>query len=171
MTDIIEAIPVHSEGGLLGVIDRLLEHGVVVQGDLEISVAGVDLLSVGLKVFLASIDKAEMWKRGVSVPDEILIVLIAPAFPASEVKLSGREFLARRRAGNIADATLVARLKWLAEDHGGRLDPVEGRDLGGELRIVVRIRQEQRVALLAALAADLPALTVSTSGPLAGAGT
>jgi hypothetical protein len=171
MNDIIEAIPVHSEGGLLGVIDRLLEHGVVVQGDLEVSVAGVDLLSVGLKVFLASIDKADMWKRGVSVPDEILIVLIASAFPASEVKLSGREFLARRRAGNVADATLIAQLKWLAEDHGGRLDPVEGRDLGGELRIVVRIRQEQRVALLAAVAAELPALTVSTSGPLTGAGT
>jgi hypothetical protein len=169
MTDIIEAIPVHSESGLLGVIDRLLEHGVVVQGDLEVSVAGVDLLSVGLKVFLASIDKADMWKRGVSVPDEILIVLIAPALPASDVKLSGREFLARRRAANVSDATMIAQLKWLAEDHGGRLDPVEGRDLGGELRIVVRIRQEQRVALLAAVAAELPALTVSTSGPLVGA--
>lgn len=165
MSDIIAAIPVHTEGGLLGVIDRLLEHGVVVQGDLEVSVAGVDLLSVGLKVFLASIDKADMWKRGVSAPDEILVILIAPAFAAPDAKLSGRDFLARRRANNISDATMVAQLKWLAEDHGGRLDPAESRDLGGELRIVVRIRQEQRVALLAAVALDLPALTVSTSGP------
>jgi hypothetical protein len=170
MSEAIAGIAVHSEGSLLGVIDRLLDHGVMIQGDLEVSVAGVDLLSVGLKVFLASIDKADLWRRGIDVADEILIVLVAAALPAAEVRLSGRDFLVRRRDGQIADAALIARVQRLAEHHGGGLDPLEGRQLGGELRIVVRLKQEHRSAFLAALARELPELRVSISGASSGAG-
>ncbi|MEM9725562.1 MAG: gas vesicle protein [Pseudomonadota bacterium] len=44
---------------LVDVLDRLLDRGVVVMGDLTISVAGVDLLFVGLKAFIASADRME----------------------------------------------------------------------------------------------------------------
>ena len=44
---------------LVDVLDRLLDRGVVVAGDLRISVADVDLLFVGLKLFLASVDTME----------------------------------------------------------------------------------------------------------------
>lgn len=44
---------------LVDVLDRLLDRGVVVAGDIRISVADVDLLFVGLKVFLASVDTME----------------------------------------------------------------------------------------------------------------
>jgi len=161
MTDAIANIPIHREGSLLGVIDRLLEHGVMVQGDLEISVAGVDLLSVGLKVFLASIDKADDWKRGIGVADDVLLNLLAPAPPPSEVKLSGRDFLARRRAGHVADAGMTAQLKILAELHGGRIEPREGRDLSSELRIAVNVPRDRRAEFLADLARDLPSLTLA----------
>lgn len=44
---------------LVDVLDRLLDRGVVVAGDIRISVAGVDLMFVGLKLFLASVDTIE----------------------------------------------------------------------------------------------------------------
>ncbi len=40
-------------------LDRALNKGVVLWGDATISVAGVDLIYVGLKVLLASVDTAE----------------------------------------------------------------------------------------------------------------
>ena len=52
-------IPSEGDNTLLGVLDRLLEQGVILQGDIRISVAGVDLLEVGLKVMLASIETAD----------------------------------------------------------------------------------------------------------------
>lgn len=44
---------------LVDVLDRLLDRGVVVAGDLQISVAGVGLLFVGVRVLLASVDTIE----------------------------------------------------------------------------------------------------------------
>lgn len=39
-------------------LDRVLNKGAVIQGDLMISVAGVDLLYVGIRVVLTSIETA-----------------------------------------------------------------------------------------------------------------
>ncbi len=41
---------------LLDLLDRALDKGVVLSGDLVISVADVDLIYVGLKVLLSSVD-------------------------------------------------------------------------------------------------------------------
>ena len=51
-------------------LDRALHKGVVLWGDATISVAGVDLIYVGLKVLLASVDTAERLRRdaGVTAP-------------------------------------------------------------------------------------------------------
>ena len=43
---------------LVDVLDRLLDTGVVVDGQLVISLAGVDLIHVGLRALLASVDRA-----------------------------------------------------------------------------------------------------------------
>ena len=40
-------------------LDRILTKGVVVWGDATISVAGIDLIYVGLKLLVASVDTAE----------------------------------------------------------------------------------------------------------------
>jgi hypothetical protein len=44
-------------------LDRALNKGVVVWGEATISVAGVDLIYVGLKVLLASVDTAERLRQ------------------------------------------------------------------------------------------------------------
>jgi hypothetical protein len=44
---------------LLEVLDRVLNKGVVVAGDLVISVADVDLIYVGLRILLSSVETME----------------------------------------------------------------------------------------------------------------
>jgi len=44
---------------LLEVLDRVLNKGVVISGDIVISVADVDLVYLGLKVLLSSVETME----------------------------------------------------------------------------------------------------------------
>jgi hypothetical protein len=44
---------------LLDLLDRILNKGVILWGDITISVADVDLIYLGLKVLLASVETAE----------------------------------------------------------------------------------------------------------------
>lgn len=51
-------------------LDRALNKGVVLWGEATISVAGVDLVYVGLKVLLASVDTAERLRNGVRTTEQ-----------------------------------------------------------------------------------------------------
>ena len=44
---------------LIELVDRVLNKGVVLTGDITLSVAGVDLVYVGLRVLLASVASLE----------------------------------------------------------------------------------------------------------------
>ncbi len=48
---------------LVDVLDRILDKGVVIVGDITISLCDVELLSIKLKLLIASVDRAE--KMGV----------------------------------------------------------------------------------------------------------
>jgi hypothetical protein len=52
-------------------LDRALNKGVVLWGDATISVAGVDLIYVGLKVLLASVDTAQRLRQDARTPSPI----------------------------------------------------------------------------------------------------
>ena len=45
--------------GLVDVLDRVLDKGLVVAGDIKISLAEVELLTVRIRLIVCSIDKAE----------------------------------------------------------------------------------------------------------------
>jgi hypothetical protein len=49
---------------LLELLDRVLDKGVVLSGDVTLSVADVDLVYVGLRVLLSSVDAARRRQRG-----------------------------------------------------------------------------------------------------------
>ncbi|HEV8190253.1 MAG TPA: gas vesicle protein [Ktedonobacterales bacterium] len=49
---------------LLDLLDRIVDRGVVLTGDLTISVADVDLIVVGLRLLLASADRLEQMGMG-----------------------------------------------------------------------------------------------------------
>lgn len=42
---------------LAEVLDRVLEKGVVIQGDLVISIADIDLVYIGLRAVISTVDK------------------------------------------------------------------------------------------------------------------
>jgi hypothetical protein len=52
---------------LLDLLDRILNKGVILWGDITISVADVDLVYVGLKVLLTSVEKAEDMRRHAAI--------------------------------------------------------------------------------------------------------
>jgi hypothetical protein len=45
------------EATLLDLLDRVIDHGVVLAGDVTISVADVDLIYLGLRVLLAPVER------------------------------------------------------------------------------------------------------------------
>lgn len=47
------------EVSLLELLDRVIDHGVVLSGDVTISVADVDLIYLGLRLMLTSVERAE----------------------------------------------------------------------------------------------------------------
>lgn len=52
---------------LLEILDRALDKGVIVSGDIVISIADVDLIYIGLKVMLSSVETMERL-RGAPIP-------------------------------------------------------------------------------------------------------
>lgn len=66
---------------LLELVDRLLDKGVVLSGDVTLSVADVDLIYVGLRVLLSSVDAADRARRGAPEPGEADTGSTAPRPP------------------------------------------------------------------------------------------
>lgn len=48
-----------SSGSLVDVLDRVLDKGLVVAGDIRVSLADVELLTIRVRLLVCSIDKAE----------------------------------------------------------------------------------------------------------------
>ena len=57
---------------LIELVDRVLNRGVVLSGDITLSVAGVDLVYVGLRVLLASVGTLERLEQERSRDGELL---------------------------------------------------------------------------------------------------
>src|SRR5436853_7719080 len=48
-----------SSGTLVDILDRVLDKGLVVAGDVRISLANVELLTIRIRLLVCSVDKAE----------------------------------------------------------------------------------------------------------------
>ena len=67
--------------GLVDVLDRILDKGLVIAGDIKVSLANVELLTLQIRLLVCSIDKAEQiglnwWRhdpRLTSVPSSPLL--------------------------------------------------------------------------------------------------
>ena len=55
---------------LLELLDRVLDKGVVLSGDVTLAVADVDLVYVGLRVLLSSVEAAERLRLGATATAE-----------------------------------------------------------------------------------------------------
>ncbi|HEV8439216.1 MAG TPA: gas vesicle protein [Methylomirabilota bacterium] len=51
--------PPHRGSGLVDVLDRVLDKGLAIAGDIKISLAEVELLTIRIRLIVCSIDKAQ----------------------------------------------------------------------------------------------------------------
>ena len=58
MADRYELGPNRSQG-LVDILDRILDKGLVVAGDIKVNLANVELLTIQIRLLVCSIDKAE----------------------------------------------------------------------------------------------------------------
>ncbi len=49
----------HRSQGLVDILDRVLDKGLVIAGDIKINLANVELLTIQIRLLVCSIDKAE----------------------------------------------------------------------------------------------------------------
>jgi hypothetical protein len=54
------AVPTHSiqATGLADILERVLDKGIVIAGDIKIQIADIDLLTIKIRLLVASVDKA-----------------------------------------------------------------------------------------------------------------
>ena len=57
---------------ILELLDRVLNKGVILTGDIVISVADIDLIYLGVKLMLCSVETIEQIKAGRRVPKPVL---------------------------------------------------------------------------------------------------
>ena len=49
----------HRATGLVDVLDRVLDKGLVIAGDIKVSLAEVELLTIRIRLLICSLDKAQ----------------------------------------------------------------------------------------------------------------
>src|SRR2546430_8065720 len=55
----LTATPTRGSAGLVDILDRVLDKGLVVAGDIKVSLAEVELLTIRIRLMICSIDKAQ----------------------------------------------------------------------------------------------------------------
>jgi hypothetical protein len=76
--------------GLVDILDRVLDKGLVVVGDIKINLANVELLTIQVRLLICSIDKAEQigmnwWRHDprLSTPSTTAPAIPQPSTPAA----------------------------------------------------------------------------------------
>jgi hypothetical protein len=58
LADFTPVAPTRSQG-LVDILDRILDKGLVIAGDIKVNLANVELLTIQVRLLICSIDKAE----------------------------------------------------------------------------------------------------------------
>ena len=103
----MERVPtVSGTTNLIDILDRVLDKGLVVAGDIRVSLANVELLTIRIRLLVCSVDKAEQiglnwWKY-----DPNLTMQAGP--PPSRIGLPPGSRLTRRAVSRTAVEAPVA---------------------------------------------------------------
>jgi hypothetical protein len=94
--------------GLVDILDRVLDKGLVIAGDIKINLANVELLTIQVRLLICSIDKAEQiglnWWRN----DPRLSMAAAPAALADNTEMEARLARIEETLTRLAQASLPA---------------------------------------------------------------
>ena len=93
--------------GLVDVLDRILDKGLVIAGDIKVSLANVELLTLQIRLLVCSIDKAEQiglnwWRYDTNLTTR------AERAEAENLELRERLAALEREIRNLAAAEVVA---------------------------------------------------------------
>jgi hypothetical protein len=151
----------HSQhAGLVDVLDKVLEKGAIINGDLVLRVADVDLVYLGLRLILTSVSKAEELSgknfsnpnRELSPEDMAYIEKLQKEIKRAEANIPKLIDLGHPKKAEQGLAklilTLVELIRKLMEKEAfrrvkrGTLSPVEIQKLGLSLKAVKRKLQE-----------------------------
>ena len=92
---------------LVDILDRVLDKGLVIAGDIRVSLANVELLTIRIRLLICSVDKAEQiglnwWKHDPNLTTQLPVAprrtqLPAPG-PAEAPRQKGGQAARRRKA-------------------------------------------------------------------------
>ena len=104
--------------GLVDVLDRILDKGLVIAGDIKVSLANVELLTLQIRLLVCSIDKAEQiglnwWRYDTNLTTR------AERAEAENVELRERLSELELEIRKLAAAGLAAATLELAENRKG----------------------------------------------------
>ena len=85
---------------LLDILDRVLDKGLVIAGDVRVSLANVELLTIRVRLLICSVDKAEQiglnwWKYDPHLTMQVPATLPRPLRAATEKRRVVRQPVAR----------------------------------------------------------------------------
>ncbi len=114
-----------SSANLADILERVLDKGVVIAGDIQINLLDIELLTIKLRLLVASVDKAkemgiDWWERDPSLSSRASVPDRSPV---------ADESLARENE-DLRDE--IARLREAASLPGGRREAEEDRAGGRE---------------------------------------
>ena len=99
----MERVPTASgTANLLDILDRVLDKGLVIAGDVRISLANVELLTIKIRLLVCSVDKAEQiglnwWKFDPNLSQPAQIVAAPQLVSEPKVRLASAPAQRKRR--------------------------------------------------------------------------
>jgi hypothetical protein len=100
----MERVPtVSGNTNLVDILDRILDKGLVIAGDIRVSLANVELLTVRIRLLVCSVDKAEQiglnwWKFDPNLTHVVPRTQPARALPAAAAATKDKPVRAKRGA-------------------------------------------------------------------------
>jgi hypothetical protein len=100
---------------LIDILDRVLDKGLVIAGDIRVSLANVELLTIRIRLLVCSVDKAEQiglnwWKHDPNLTTPLPAPISQLGLPPSG-RVPGRRTVARTSVQAPTTAARVVRKK------------------------------------------------------------
>jgi len=114
--------------GLVDVLDRILDKGLVIAGDIKVSLANVELLTLQIRLLVCSIDKAEQiglnwWRYDTNLTtraERAEAENLELRERLAELELEIRKLAAAGAAAAVREQTSVANSRQSRKGKGGR---------------------------------------------------
>src|ERR671925_1481752 len=95
----------HQASGLVDVLDRVLDKGIVIDAWVRVSLVGIDLITVEARVVVASIDTYLKYSEAVAVAGAAARPTIEAPRPYDELAAENVALRAQLEGGTVSPAT------------------------------------------------------------------